>query len=31
MTWADTLNLDQWLADYSLDQVWAMNIMGGRP
>jgi predicted ATPase len=31
MTWADTLNLEQWLADYSLDQVWAMNIMGGRP
>ncbi len=31
MTWADTLNLDQWLADYSLDQVWAMNIMGGCP
>ncbi|VXD15676.1 ABC transport protein, ATP-binding subunit [Planktothrix serta PCC 8927] len=31
MTWADTLNLDKWLEDYSLDQVWAMNIMGGRP
>jgi predicted ATPase len=31
MTWADTLNLEQWLVDYSLDQVWAMNIMGGRP
>ena len=31
MTWADTLNLKQWLADYSLDQVWAMNIMGGSP
>lgn len=31
MTWADTLNLDQWLADYSMDQVWAMNIMGGCP
>jgi predicted ATPase len=31
MTWADTLNLDRWLEDYSLDQVWAMNVMGGRP
>ena len=31
MTWADTLNLSKWLEDYSLDQVWAMNIMGGRP
>lgn len=31
MNWADTLNLSKWLEDYSLDQVWAMNIMGGRP
>ncbi len=31
MRWADTLNLDKWLEDYSLDQLWAMNIMGGRP
>jgi predicted ATPase len=31
MTWADTLKLDKWLEDYSLDQVWAMNVMGGRP
>jgi predicted ATPase len=31
MTWADSLNLDKWLEDYSLDQVWAMNLMGGRP
>ncbi|SKB15143.1 ABC transport protein, ATP-binding subunit [Planktothrix sp. PCC 11201] len=31
MTWADTCNLDKWLEDYSLDQLWAMNIMGGRP
>lgn len=30
MTWADTLNLDKWLEDYSLDQLWAMNILGGR-
>ena len=31
MTWADTLNLDKWLEDYSLDQIWAMNVMGGQP
>ncbi|MEB3338479.1 MAG: AAA family ATPase [Leptolyngbyaceae bacterium] len=31
MTWADTLNLDKWLEDYSLDQLWAMNVMGGQP
>ncbi len=31
MTWADSLNLDKWLEDYSLDQIWSMNVMGGRP
>jgi predicted ATPase len=31
MTWADTLDLDKWLEDYNLDQLWAMNLMGGRP
>jgi predicted ATPase len=31
MTWADSLNLDQWLEDYTLDQLWAMNVLGGRP
>jgi predicted ATPase len=31
MTWADTLDLDKWLEDYSLDQLWAMNLIGGRP
>ncbi|ACK65517.1 ABC transport protein, ATP-binding subunit [Rippkaea orientalis PCC 8801] len=31
MTWADTLDLDKWLEDYSLDQVWAMNVIGGQP
>ncbi|MBW4552259.1 MAG: AAA family ATPase [Aphanocapsa sp. GSE-SYN-MK-11-07L] len=30
MTWADTFNLDKWLEDYSLDQIWAMNVIGGR-
>ncbi len=31
MTWADTLDLRKWLEDYSLDQIWAMNLIGGRP
>lgn len=31
MIWADSLDLEKWLEDYSLDQVWAMNVMGGRP
>jgi predicted ATPase len=31
MMWGDTFKLDKWLEDYSLDQLWAMNIMGGRP
>jgi predicted ATPase len=31
MTWGDTFNLEHWLEDYSLDQIWAMNLIGGRP
>ncbi|MCF4965862.1 AAA family ATPase [Nostoc sp. CMAA1605] len=31
MNWADAFDLDKWLQDYSLDQVWAMNLIGGRP
>jgi predicted ATPase len=31
LTWGDTFSLDHWLEDYSLDQLWAMNIIGGRP
>lgn len=30
MTWADDLNLDQWLNEFSLDKVWEMGRMGGR-
>jgi predicted ATPase len=30
LTWADSLDLDRWLADYSLDEVWQMGRMGGR-
>lgn len=29
-TWADRLDLDQWLAEYTLDEVWRLGRMGGR-
>lgn len=28
--WADSLDLDKWLAEYTLDEVWRMGQMGGR-
>ncbi len=28
--WADSMDLDRWLAEYSLDEVWRMGRMGGR-
>lgn len=31
MKWGDSIELEHWLKDYSLDQLWAMNILGGRP
>lgn len=27
-TWADSMDLDAWLAEYSLDEVWRMGRMG---
>lgn len=30
MTWADKLDLDEWLADFSMDEVWQMGALGGR-
>ena len=30
LTWADRLDLDEWLAEYSLDEVWRRGRMGGR-
>jgi predicted ATPase len=30
ITWADSLDLEHWLHEYSLDQVWQMGEMGGR-
>jgi predicted ATPase len=28
--WADTLDLNKWLEEYTLDEVWRMGRMGGR-
>ncbi|MBI1386926.1 MAG: AAA family ATPase [bacterium] len=30
MQWADTMQLDEWLKEYSLDDAWRMGQMGGR-
>ncbi len=29
--WGDSLNLEEWLKDYTLDQLWQMGRLGGRP
>ena len=29
-TWADTLELESWLEEYSMDEVWQMGRMGAR-
>jgi len=29
-TWADQLDLDSWLSEYTLDEVWRLGRMGGR-
>lgn len=29
-TWADTLDLTEWLQEYTLDQLWLMGTLGGR-
>jgi predicted ATPase len=31
LTWADTLDLDEWLKSYTLAELWLMGEMGGRP
>jgi predicted ATPase len=28
--WADKMNLEEWLKEYSLDEVWRMGRIGGR-
>ena len=30
LTWADKLDLHEWLAEYSLDEVWSRGLLGGR-
>ncbi|MBF0565817.1 MAG: AAA family ATPase [Nitrospirae bacterium] len=30
VVWADSLDLEKWLDEYSLDEVWQMGRMGGR-
>jgi predicted ATPase len=30
-TWADSLNLDEWLEEYTLRDLWLMGTLGGRP
>jgi predicted ATPase len=30
VAWADSMDLDRWLAEYSLDEVWRMGRLGGR-
>ena len=30
MSWADSLELEAWLAEYSLDEAWQMGVIGGR-
>lgn len=30
-TWGDDLDLDHWLKDFTLDQLWTMGVLGGRP
>ncbi len=29
-TWASDLDLDRWLAEYSLDEIWRLGRLGGR-
>ena len=29
-TWADQLDLEGWLSEYTLDEVWRLGRMGGR-
>jgi predicted ATPase len=31
VTRANELDLDEWMEDYSLDQLWSMGRLGGRP
>ena len=30
MKWGDSFDLEHWMVDYTLDELWSMNIFGGR-
>ena len=30
LTWADKLNLEEWLADFTLDELWSNGRLGAR-
>jgi predicted ATPase len=30
LTWADKMHLEEWLDDYSLDELWRNGRLGGR-
>jgi hypothetical protein len=30
MTWAEKLDLDQWLEEYTLDELWLNGRLGAR-
>ncbi|MCK4315900.1 MAG: AAA family ATPase, partial [Anaerolineae bacterium] len=30
-TWADTMDLEEWLKEYTLRDLWLMGTLGGRP
>jgi predicted ATPase len=31
LTWADTMDLEEWLEEYTLRDLWLMGTLGGRP
>ena len=31
LTWADSLDLEEWLREYTLGELWLMGTLGGRP
>jgi predicted ATPase len=31
ITWLDRAKLDHWLKDYTIDELWSMGTIGGRP
>ena len=30
LTWADKLNLEEWLKEYTLDELWSNGRLGAR-